>query len=250
MAANTHKVLKSIPTAATTAKKAPGYSSLLSDSSPFHLREAFKTVRSNLLFTLATKDSKTVAVTSAMPSEGKSTTCVNLALVLAQTGAQVLLMDCDLRKPVVHRMLRLSTDKGVTSILYGIDKIEQALHEEVAPNLDVITAGPASPNPSELLGSSQMTELLRIVQKAYDYVILDTPPINVVSDALLVAQQTAGLLMITRQDQSRHDQLRKAIESCEFANVNILGIVLNDVKSQSGGYGYGKNGGYGYYESK
>ncbi|MDD2363063.1 MAG: CpsD/CapB family tyrosine-protein kinase [Oscillospiraceae bacterium] len=215
---------------------------MISESAPFHIREAFKTIRTNLLFTLATKESKTFAVASAMPNEGKSTTAANLSVVLAQTGAQVLLMDCDFRKPSVHRLFRLSADKGLTSILCGIDKIEEALNENVVPNLDIITAGPMSPNPSELLGSSRMAELLSIVQKAYDYVVIDASPINIVSDAVIIAKQTAGVVLVTRQGQSRHDQLQKAIESCKFAEVDILGIVLNESKgANSHYYGYRYN---------
>lgn len=216
---------------------------LLTDSSPFHIREAFKTIRTNLLFTLATTDSKTIVMSSAMPNEGKSTTAVNLSIVLAQTGAQVLLMDCDLRKPSIHRLFKLPTEKGVTSILCGIDKIEQALNENVAPNLDIITAGPMSPNPSELLGSSRMKDLLDIVQKAYDYVILDASPMNIVSDAIIVSKNTAGIVLVTRQGQSRHDQLQRCIGSCEFADVNILGIIINESSGQSRRY-------YGYRYSE
>lgn len=213
---------------------------LICDTSSFHVREAFKTIRTNLQFALATSDKKSIVIASAMPNEGKSTSSANLAIVLAQTGAQVLLMDCDLRKPSVHRIFRLTTDKGVTSILCGIDTIEQALHENVAPNLDIITAGPLSPNPSELLGSSRMKDLLDIVQKAYDYVILDASPMNLVSDAVIVAKQTAGVVLIVRQDQSRHEHLQKCIESCEFAGVNILGIIINEARnSKSYHYGYG-----------
>ncbi|MDD2418199.1 MAG: CpsD/CapB family tyrosine-protein kinase [Oscillospiraceae bacterium] len=215
---------------------------MISEAAPFHIREAFKTIRTNLLFTLATKESKTFVVASAMPDEGKSTTAANLSVVLAQTGAQVLLMDCDFRKPSVHRLFKLSIDKGLTSILCGIDKIEEALNENVVPNLDIITAGPMSPNPSELLGSSRMAELLAIVQKAYDYVVIDASPINIVSDAIIVSKQTAGIVLVSRQGQSKHDQLKKAIESCEFARVNILGLVLNESKSaNSHYYGYRYN---------
>jgi capsular exopolysaccharide synthesis family protein len=217
---------------------------LLNNSAPFHVKEAFKTIRTNLLFTLATKESKAFVVASAMPDEGKSTTAANLAVVLAQTGAQVLLLDCDLRKPSVNRLFRLPTKKGLTSILCGIDKIEEALNENVEPNLDIITAGPMSPNPSELLGSTRMADLLSIVQKAYDYVILDASPINIVSDAIIAAKQTAGIVLVTRQGKSRHDQLQKAIESCEFADVDILGIVLNDAKNTIHNYGYGYSYGY------
>lgn len=216
---------------------------LLTESSPFHIREAFKTIRTNLLFTLATTNSKTFVMASAMPNEGKSTTSVNLAIVLAQTGSQVLLMDCDLRKPSVHRLFKLPTDKGVTSILCGVDKIEEALNENVVPNLDIITAGPMSPNPSELLGSSRMKDLLDVVQKAYDYVILDVSPMNIVSDAVIIAKHTAGIVLVIRQERSRHDQLQKCIESCEFAGVNVLGIIINESKNTGGRY-------YGYRYSE
>jgi len=138
---------------------------LLSETSPFHISESFKTVRTNLLFALATKNSRAFVVSSPMPDEGKSTISANLAIVLAQTGAQVLLIDCDLRKSSINRLFKLPTHKGLTSILCGIDKIEEALNENVVQNLDIITAGPTSPNPSELLGSTRMSEFLSIVQK-------------------------------------------------------------------------------------
>lgn len=234
------KPAKDVVDFTSTKRRKPADGILLNESTPFHVREAFKTIRTNLLFTLATKTSKTVVVASAMPNEGKSTTSVNLAMVLAQTGAQVLLMDCDLRKPSVHQFFKLPTNKGLTSILCGIDKIEDALHENVAPNLDVITAGPLSPNPSELLGSTRMSDLLAIVQKAYDYVVLDASPLNIVSDAIIVAKQTAGVLLVIRHGSSRHDQLKKAIESCEFAEVNILGVIFNDSRTvNTNFYGYG-----------
>lgn len=219
---------------------------LLSETSPFHISESFKTVRTNLLFALATKNSRAFVVSSPMPDEGKSTISANLAIVLAQTGAQVLLIDCDLRKSSINRLFKLPTHKGLTSILCGIDKIEEALYENVVQDLDIITAGPTSPNPSELLGSTRMSEFLSIVQKAYDYIILDTTPINVVSDAIIVAKQTAGALLVVRQGQSRHDQLNKAVESCGFAGVNILGIVVNEARAPVSYCGDGLYYGYKY----
>lgn len=219
---------------------APVASKLLTEQSPFHLREAFKNLRSNLLFTLATTDRKSFAVTSSLPNEGKSTLACNLALTMAQTGSQVLLMDCDLRKPAVHRIFRVKNERGVTSVLLGMHTIEEALHQDVAPNLDLLVGGPLSPNPSELLGSAQMTELLNIVQKAYDYVILDTPPVNVVLDALIVARHTAGVMLVTREGKTRHDQVRRALEQCEFADVKVLGMVVNDVQIRADGRYYGR----------
>lgn len=222
-----------------------GNGMLLTESSPFHVRESFKTIRTNLLFTLATQNSKVVVVSSAMPNEGKSTTSSNLALVMAQTGARVLLMDCDLRKPTVHRVFRLPIDRGVTSLLCGIDDYSTAIQKEIAPHLDVMTAGPMSPNPSELLGSTQMVDMLEELRKRYDYVIIDVSPINIVSDAIIVAKQTAGIVMVVRQNQSRHDYIRKAVDSCQFAGVNILGMVINESresKSRYYGYRYGEYG--------
>jgi len=235
---------KQISFAPGKSKRSEGI--LVNASSPFHVIESFKNIRTNLLFTLATRESKAVVISSSMPREGKSTTSANLAIVLAQTGAQVLLMDCDLRKPTINRLFKLNTQKGLTTILCGIDKIEEALNENVIPNLDIITSGPVSPNPSELLGSKRMSDLLSIVQKAYDYIIIDAPPINVVSDAIIVAKQTAGIVLVARQGQSRHDYLQKTIENCRFADVDILGIVMNEAKSSASYYGYGYKYSYGY----
>lgn len=221
-----------------TKVKSRNMSVLISDASPFYQKEALNTIRTNLLFILAMSEPKTFVISSSLPSEGKTTICSNLAIKLALTDSKVLLMDCDLRKPMIHRLFQLPSEKGITSILCGTNKIEEAKYADVFPNLDIITAGPIVPNPSELLGSSYMTKLLNIVQKEYDFVILDTPPVNVVSDAILVAKQTAGLFLISRLGQSRHDQLRKSIEKCKFANVNILGMIVNDAKNSSLHNGY------------
>ena len=182
----------------SAAKKNKPTGLLLSETSPFHISESFKTVRTNLLFALATKNSRAFVVSSPMPDEGKSTISANLAIVLAQTGAQVLLIDCDLRKPSINRLFKLPTHKGLTSILCGIDKIEEALNENVVQNLDIITAGPTSPNPSELLGSTRMSEFsqscegLRLRNSGHH-----TNQYRL--DAIIVAKQTAGALLVVRQ---------------------------------------------------
>lgn len=240
-------------TATGSAKIKPHYKgTLVSGTSPFSQKEALNTIRTNLLFILAMSEHKTFAISSPLPSEGKTTICSNLAITLALTGSKVLLMDCDLRKPMIHRLFKLPDDKGITSILCGINEVEEAKYIGVSYNLDVITAGPLAPNPSELLGSSNMTELLNRVQKEYDFVILDTPPVNVVSDALLVAKQTTGLILISRLKQTRFDQLQKSIEKCKLAGVNILGMIVNDVSNSSfhNNYRYYNYYRYGYTAPK
>lgn len=221
---------------------------MISDTSPFHQKEALNTIRTNLNFILAISGLKMFAVSSPLPGEGKTTICCNLAITLALTGSKVLLADCDLRKPMVHRLFKLPNEKGITGILCGTSKIEETKYADVSSNLDILTAGPMAPNPSELIGSSNMTELLINAQNDYDYVILDTPPINVVSDALLVAKRTTGLVLISRIKQSRHDQLQKSIEKCQFAGVKILGIIADDDKNSGfhNDYRYYHHYKYGY----
>lgn len=209
---------------------------LLNDESPFAMQEAYKTIRTNLQFALSTSNNKCIVVSSALPSEGKSTTCVNLALTMAQTGANVLIIDADMRKPSTHKILSLKNKVGLSSVVGGFCKVGEGIRYDVHSNLDVMTAGPTPPNPSELLGSDNMNKLITGMSEVYDYIFIDTPPINIVSDALIVAQQAAGIVLVARSHQTTHDELSRAISSVEFANKKILGIVVNGVRSESGGY--------------
>ncbi|MCI9414841.1 MAG: CpsD/CapB family tyrosine-protein kinase [Clostridiales bacterium] len=224
----------------------------LSAATPFQVTEAYKTVRTNLLFSLASAQSKVVLVSSALPSEGKSTTCANLAITMAQTAARVLLIDADLRKPTQHKIFKLHNGKGLSRLLVGFDTLTDALHPDVEPGLDVITAGPMPPNPSELLGSENMQVLLDNLKDHYDLILIDTPPVNVVSDALVLAGDTLGVVLVARQKQTTYDELDKALESIKFAKTNVVGVVLVDVKEsvkingyyksyKSYDYEYGKN---------
>lgn len=209
----------------------------LSADTPFQVTEAYKTLRTNLLFSLAAGKNNIVIVSSASPSEGKSSTCANLAITMAQTGARVILIDADLRKPTQYQIFKCNNSKGLTTILAGFNDLDDVIKRDVEPKLDVITSGPAPPNPSELLGGERMTRLLDKLNEHYDYIFIDTPPINVVTDAMVLANKAAGVILITRQRQSTYDDLTKAVSTLEFSGANILGLVINGINEKSGRYG-------------
>lgn len=222
----------------------------ISDKSPFAVQEAYKTTRTNLMFSLASQTSHVVVVSSALPGEGKSTTCSNLAITMAQTGAKVLLIDADLRKPVQHRIFQCNNSKGASSLLGGFHALGEVLVKGVEQNLDLIPSGPLPPNPSELLGSAHMVKLLEMMTETYDFVFIDSPPVNIVTDAALLANMAAGMVLVTRQGTSTYDELTKAVQSVEFAQANILGIIINATNNHGKGFGkYGKYGRYSRYGS-
>lgn len=202
----------------------------------FRITEAHRLIRTNLLYTLANADSRVVVFSSAEPSAGKSTLCTNLSLIMAQSGAKVLLIDADLRKPVQHRHFRLRKTEGLSRVLGGLSDLESAIHRQVAPNLDVLLAGTIPPNPSELLGSDRMKALLQAVAKEYDYVFIDTPPVGVVADALVLASLSAGIVLVARQRQTTYEEIEDSIEAINRVNSKLLGVVLTDVKEERIGY--------------
>ena len=214
---------------------------LLDDNVPFSVVEAYKTIRTNMMFVLSDSENKRVVISSALPNEGKTITVINLAIAFSQTGQKVLLIDADLRRPTIYQRLKINNSKGLSSILVGFCSLREAV-KNVSPNFDVLTSGPIPPNPSELLGGNNMSLLLDGLKDYYDYIIIDTPPINMVSDALVLTPKTDGLVLVARQGKTTHDQFRKAVASIEFANVKLLGTILNGDRSGSGNYGYS----YGY----
>lgn len=212
----------------------------LDETTPFQIVEAYKTIRTNLWFALATQKSKAVVFSSALPSEGKSTTCSNLAIAMAQTDARVLLIDGDLRKPTQYKIFQRPNNAGLSRLLVGLDTAADAIQKNIVPNLDLIPSGPIPPNPSELLGSENMSVLLDKLSAHYDYIFIDSPPINIVTDSIILANRVAGMVLVARQGQSTYDELTKAVSSIEFAGANILGMIVTDVKDQNGSYGYYK----------
>jgi len=227
---------------------------LLGEDTPFAITEAYNTARTNIMFAASTTHKKIVAVTSSNPSEGKSTTCANIAISFANAGNKVLLVECDLRKPVMAKSFGIKPKNGLSSILGGFCSINEALNTEVMSNLDIITTGDIPPNPSELLASDAMKTFLKASADSYDYVFLDTPPVNVVTDSQLMNDEIAGLVFVIRENSTAHPEIQSALEKINLANGKALGFVKTFCKPEKSGrygkkYSYSKYGykyGYGY----
>lgn len=210
---------------------------------PFAVVEAYKAIRTNLTFLLATSETKVFGITSPEAGEGKSTTSVNMAIAFSQLGDKVLLIDADMRKSSIHKKLKIENNAGLSNVLAGFNNYSEVI-THINDTFDVITAGQVPPNPSELLGSARFKELVEAVGREYSYVIIDTPPMDVVTDALVIAPHTAGLVLVVKDHVTPTDAINRAIEAAKFANINILGAVMNAANPKSGrGYGYRK---YGY----
>ncbi|WP_244930167.1 polysaccharide biosynthesis tyrosine autokinase [Nocardioides sp. W7] len=208
--------------------------------------EAFRVLRTNIQFVDVDQQSKVFVVTSAVPEEGKTTTAVNLAITLAQTGGRTLLVECDLRRPKATAALGLDNAVGVTTILVGKVSLGDALQRHEATGLDVLGSGAIPPNPAELLQSRAMAEMLASLRGDYDHVIIDAPPLLPVTDAALLASQADGAVVVVRWGKTTRDQFGSALERLDQVGARPLGVVLNMVPShrKSSGYGYGY--GYGY----
>lgn len=206
--------------------------------------EAYRAIRTNLQFAAAGEGQvKTIGFTSALPSEGKSTIVGNLAIVIAQDSKRVLLIDCDLRRPVVHRSFGLP-NRGLTNCFADGLELTDVIQHGVYPGLDVVTAGPIPPNPAELLGSPKMQELLKSVEDDYDYILLDLPPILVVTDAAVIGSKADGVILVVGSGDISPDEAKQAKSLLEKGHTNILGVVLNKVPQRhQGSYYY-----YYYYD--
>ncbi|MFQ8599369.1 MAG: CpsD/CapB family tyrosine-protein kinase [Oscillospiraceae bacterium] len=210
---------------------------LLSSKTPFLITEAYKTLRTNLLYSIFSRGLKTVIVTSSNKGEGKSTTCANLALTLAMTKSKVLLIDADMRSPTQYMFFKQNNNHGLSSVLAGFDKFDEAVKKEVAPGLDLLTAGTVPPNPMELLSSPRMKDLLERLKQQYDYVIIDTPPVNVVSDGIVLMTSATGVVLVSRQGVTTYDALRRAHERVEITEGVFLGAIVTFVDPKNKSYG-------------
>ncbi len=199
---------------------------------PFAVVEAYNTIRTNIIFLLSQHKDKIVCISSPEEGEGKSTTVVNTAIAFSQLGKKTLIIDADLRKPTIHKKLKVDNAKGFSNILVGFCNFDEAV-KEINPMLDVLTSGPTPPNPSELLGSVQADTLLAELSKKYDYIFIDTPPINIVSDILVMAPKTDGIILVIKDYETTHDEFKHALASTEFASIKLLGVVLNRVNPQN-----------------
>lgn len=221
---------------------------LFDDDIPFYVRESYKSMRTNVMFALSTCDKKVFGISSPNPGEGKSTTAVNLAITLADGGQKVVLVDCDMRKGYTHKTLRLSNKVGLSSVLSKMSDLSKAIQHTKNDNLDVITAGPMPPNPSELLGSEQMKKMLEALCKDRDVVILDLAPMYL-ADPFTLSDNIAGILTVLHYGSTTYNDVDGVIERAKLTNTQILGFVINGMlgKGHGGYYKYGKYGKYGKY---
>lgn len=202
--------------------------------------EAYRTLRTNIQFSSVDKPLRSLIVTSSGPSEGKSTTSANLAIVMAQTGQKVVLVDTDLRRPVLHKTFGVPNNVGITTALLAGDDVDlQAyLQPTEIDNLAIITSGPIPPNPSELLGSQRMKHIVERLTEIADVVIFDTPPALVVTDAAVLGRQVDGVLLVADAGGTREQALAQAVAELHKTGANVLGIVMNRLDSRSRGYYY------------
>ncbi|RVU83422.1 polysaccharide biosynthesis tyrosine autokinase [Leucothrix sargassi] len=199
------------------------------------MAEAYRSVRTNLLFSSADGVPKVISVTSAIPGEGKSSSCMNLATTFASSGKRVLLIDADMRKPVVHKHLKLDNSAGLSSFLSWQVEVTEIVQKTMIENVSVVTAGPIPPNPSELLSSARLDEIFAMVPEHFDVVIVDSPPIIGLADALVIANRVQATLMVSAYDHAEKNAVLGAAERLRQARANVLGVLFTKVKS---GYGH------------
>lgn len=233
-------------------KKAVGsdqaYGTLLGDRLSFAASEAYKLLRANLEFALPDEQGcRVVGVTSSVRGEGKSTTTLNLAYSIAETGKLVLVIEADMRLPTLTKRLGLKSTKGISNLLAGqctgADVLQKSgLHK----NLWVIPAGDIPPNPSELLGSEQMRITTEVLCKDFDFILLDLPPVTAVSDPLVVSKLVHGMVLVVRQNYSNRRALAETVRQLRFADAKILGFVMTGADASETGRRYYKKYGYGY----
>lgn len=225
---------------------------ILNNHTPFVIQEAYKTARTNIIFAVSgakDKKSKVICFTSASPGEGKTTSCINLAITFAQTGARVLLIDGDMRKPRMHQYLGVVKTNGLSTVLSMQANFADVVYRNIRPNMDLLASGSIPPNPAELLGSEAMEAFLADISDEYDYVFIDTPPASVVTDAVALSKYVTGMIIVVREGYTTHENLEHAISMLKIADSKILGFFLNDSSPININYGvYQKN--YGKYSPR
>lgn len=213
------------------------------------ISEAYRVLRTNLRFSGIENPSGALLITSSGPSEGKSTTAANLATTIAQSGKRVVLMDCDLRRPSLHNLFNVSNDLGLTELfLDDAPDMDRVLKQTAVPGLRLLTSGTIPPNPSEMLDSKRMTEILAALRSQSDMVVIDSPPTLVVADASILGSRCSGAILVVDSGKTRVDVARRALDTLKQANVKVLGTVINKLSTRrTAGYGYRY---YNYYGTK
>ncbi|MBR5272366.1 MAG: CpsD/CapB family tyrosine-protein kinase [Clostridia bacterium] len=230
--AKDNKNTKVTPFASAESKKT------LHKNLEFTATEQYKLLRANLGFTLPEGvKCPIIGVTSSMRGEGKSTTAVNLSYVLAESGNKVLLIDGDLRIPSIAKKMGIEATPGMTDFLMGKEVAIDKFKSDVLENWFIIPSGDLPPNPSELLGSHRMETFLDAMAKKFDYIVIDLPPVNIVSDALAISKYTTGMITVIREGYTEKKELEKCFRQLKLSNVHVLGCVMNGSKSGKGSYG-------------
>lgn len=201
------------------------------------ISEAYRTLRTNVEFSAIDSKSKTLLITSSSPKEGKTTTAVNLAVSIAQVGKKTLLLDCDLRKPKIHKIFKISNEMGgLSNILIDEIEAEQGIKETEVPYLYVLPSGKMPPNPSELLSSQKMQQFMEYLKQRFDYIVIDSPPLIVVTDAQIISKYSDACILIVAAGESDRNAVIKAKELLCNVNANLIGIVLNKIDISKGNY--------------
>lgn len=216
------------------------------------ISESYRSLRTNLQFASVDGGVKTVVITSPAPREGKTLTASNLAITQAQAGKKTLLLDTDLRKPMIHNLFNLKKEDGISRVLTGELKLDDVLRRTDVENLYVITSGPVPPNPSELLGSKKMKTVLKELKDRFDIIVMDSPPMIAVTDPVVLGQEVDGMVFIIRSGKTTRDIAEKSKSNAEYARIKILGCVLNDVDVRHvyGTYNYYYYQYYSYYSDE
>jgi capsular exopolysaccharide synthesis family protein len=204
--------------------------------------ESFRGVRTGILYASPDAAPKVILITSAEPAEGKTLCAANLAVVMAQSGSKVLLLDCDMRRPRIHTLFEEKREKGLSNILIGEASFGDTVFRSEVENLDVLFCGPIPPNPSELLGSKRMKVFIEELRKRYDRILIDSPPITAVTDSVVLSQLADGVVIIIRTGHTARQVLKTAVSRLQAVNAQILGAVLNSVSTRKDSYYY-----YQYY---
>lgn len=236
-----HKIKENKVSKPNTKKNKKGGKTVLSEKSKFAIVEAYKSARTNLMFSLSATEKNSFAITSYSKGDGKSTVAANLAISFSKMGKKVILIDCDLRRPNAHNILRIDNKAGFSDMIGHMATFDDIVHRDVLPCLDVLTAGRIPPNPSELLCSTEVTRFIDRLNREYDYIIFDTPPVGVVADTLLLKDYIAGYLLVVRERKTTHGDVEKLLNSISIADAKALGFMRVGVTHE------GKRGKSGYY---
>ncbi|MGL5575944.1 MAG: CpsD/CapB family tyrosine-protein kinase [Sarcina sp.] len=208
------------------------------------LAEKYRNLRTSIEYSSVDKKLQTIVVTSSEKDEGKSTVSANLAYILAQGEKKVLIVDCDLRKPTVHKKFQVSNEVGLTEVLVEKIELEKAI-ENLEYGVDVLTSGMIPPNPAEIVDSKAVENLFEYFKTIYDYIIIDTPPVGIVTDGVVLAGKADGTILVVRANKTKDSSVIDGYNELKKVNANVLGTVINVVETPKDKYGY-----YGYGEKR